>query len=298
MPPLDRRSPEPRNDFVASVIIPAHNEAKVIERCLRSILDASEPGELDIVVACNGCTDATALIAAAVDTSIRVVSTPIASKWGALDLGDAHAATFPRMYVDADVAVSRRAIQSLAASMQRSGAAIGAPALRFPDMTKSSLVVRLFYRGWKQSPYFDDALVGFGFYALSEDGRSRFANFPATMAEDYFLHRLFTVEERHVDQTAWFTPMLPQSLSDIIGVHSRQLGANATLDDFATVEGHDLPQHHRPAVWLPLAARDPRAWTALGVFVAVRLITWAVSVKKRRARNQEWTRDRGTHGSP
>ena len=45
---------------VASVIIPAHDEAGSIERCLTSL--AADPGSdaLDIVVVANGCTDTTA----------------------------------------------------------------------------------------------------------------------------------------------------------------------------------------------------------------------------------------------
>ncbi|MEZ5228713.1 MAG: glycosyltransferase [Acidimicrobiales bacterium] len=294
MPSGDSDS-RPSREYVASVIVPAHNEARVIERCLRSLLDGAAEGELEIVVACNGCTDDTAAIAAAVDPSIRVVSTPVASKWGALDLGDAHASTFPRMYIDADVEVSRRAVQSLAAAMATSGAAVGAPTLRFPDMSTCRLPIRLFYRGWRCSPYFDDRLVGFGFYAISQAGRERFGRFPETMAEDYFLHRLFADEDRTVDPDSWFTPLLPQTLTDIIGVHSRQLVANSTLDAVAEGEGVQLPPHHRPAVWLPRAARDPRRWPALAAFVSVRLVTMAVGARKRRQGEQVWTRDAGTH---
>src|SRR5262245_58336894 len=46
--------------FMASVVIPAHNEARVIERGLSSLLEGARPGELEIVVVCNGCTDDTA----------------------------------------------------------------------------------------------------------------------------------------------------------------------------------------------------------------------------------------------
>ncbi len=296
MPSSDRQTHERADPHVASVIIPAHNEALVIERCLRSILTDHRHGELDIVVACNGCTDDTAAIAAAVDPSITVVSTSEASKWGALDLGDAHAAGFPRMYVDADVAVSPRAIQTLADAMQRNGAAIGAPTLRFPDFSASSMVVRLFYRGWRHSPYFDDKLIGFGFYALSSEGRSRFDTFPETMAEDYFLHRLFTAGERHVDDSSWFTPLLPTTVRDIVAVHARQLAANATLTEFAAGEGHDLPEHHAPATWLPRAARQPAAWPALATFVVLRVVAVLLSVKRRRQRTMSWTRDSSTHG--
>ena len=42
---------------LGSVVIPAHNEAKVIGRCLSGLLEGMAPGELEVIVVCNGCTD-------------------------------------------------------------------------------------------------------------------------------------------------------------------------------------------------------------------------------------------------
>ena len=48
-----------------SVIVPAHNEEKYVERCIRSIRAAagSYEGEIEIIVVCNRCTDNTAKLA-------------------------------------------------------------------------------------------------------------------------------------------------------------------------------------------------------------------------------------------
>lgn len=48
-----------------SVIIPAHNEEKYIDKCLKSILNASEyvTDNVEIIVVANRCTDKTELIA-------------------------------------------------------------------------------------------------------------------------------------------------------------------------------------------------------------------------------------------
>ncbi len=56
-----------------SVIIPAHNEEKYIKRCIDSIRCADEkfPGNTEIIVVCNRCTDRTAEIAE--ESGARVV---------------------------------------------------------------------------------------------------------------------------------------------------------------------------------------------------------------------------------
>ena len=46
-----------------SVIIPAHNEERVIARTLEAMVAGASPGELEIIVVANGCSDATADVA-------------------------------------------------------------------------------------------------------------------------------------------------------------------------------------------------------------------------------------------
>ncbi|MDQ1577463.1 MAG: hypothetical protein QOE21_150, partial [Microbacteriaceae bacterium] len=88
-----------------SVIIPAHNEASVIERTLRPLADVANRGQLEVVVVCNGCTDETAELARNF-TGVTVVEIDEASKSLALNVGDEAATVWPRMYLDADVEIS------------------------------------------------------------------------------------------------------------------------------------------------------------------------------------------------
>ena len=39
---------------LGSVVIPAHNESTAIRRCLDALFAGLAPGELDVVVVCNG----------------------------------------------------------------------------------------------------------------------------------------------------------------------------------------------------------------------------------------------------
>src|SRR5690242_8367538 len=72
----------------ASVVIPAHNEEAVIGPCLATLLGSAEPGEFEVIVACNGCRDATAEIARRWAPTVRVLDLPEANKVLALQAGD------------------------------------------------------------------------------------------------------------------------------------------------------------------------------------------------------------------
>ena len=56
----------------------------------------AEPGEMEIIVVCNGCKDDTADVARAFGDPVKVVETEIPSKIKALNLGDEAATCFPR----------------------------------------------------------------------------------------------------------------------------------------------------------------------------------------------------------
>ena len=95
---------------LASIVIPAHNEEAVLARCLRVLLAGSLPGELDVIVVANACTDRTAEIAR--EAGVRVLETSTPGKANALRLGDAECVTFPRIYVDADIELENSSVRS------------------------------------------------------------------------------------------------------------------------------------------------------------------------------------------
>src|SRR3954471_7426366 len=103
---------------VASIIVPAHNEATTIGRCLDALTDGARPGELEIIVVCNGCTDRTAAEARRFERrGVTVVETDVSSKVSALNLGDAAAHAFPRLYVDADVVIDRASVLTIVSNI-------------------------------------------------------------------------------------------------------------------------------------------------------------------------------------
>ena len=96
-----------------SVIIPAHNEEASIGRCLSALLGSARPGEFEVIVVCNGCSDGTANAARAFGSMVRVVEIEVGSKIIALNLGNKAARFYPRLYLDADLELSTEAARAL-----------------------------------------------------------------------------------------------------------------------------------------------------------------------------------------
>src|SRR4051812_39690548 len=96
-----------------SIIVPAHNESSVIARTLSAWVGSFGSDEIDVIVVCNGCTDDTASVARRFGPVVRVFESGVASKTHALNLGDQVARVFPRIYADADIAITVDAIRAL-----------------------------------------------------------------------------------------------------------------------------------------------------------------------------------------
>src|SRR5579875_1211671 len=130
----------------ASVVIPAHNEQAVITRLLDRLVTESYPGEFEIVVVCNGCTDGTFAAAAGYGPAVRVIDIPEPSKAIALSRGDETATCFPRIYVDADVEIGPADLRALVAALEQPGVHAAGPA-RALARHGVSVLVRAYYSG-------------------------------------------------------------------------------------------------------------------------------------------------------
>ncbi len=276
-----------------SIVIPAHNEAAVIGRCLRALLAGARPGELEVVVVCNGCTDATAEVARGFGEAVRVIETPVASKSSALNLGDAAARGFPRFFVDADVELGIDSLRATADALASGRYLAAAPKLRV-DLSGCSLPVRLYHAIWMELPYVREGMLGSGVYALSEAGRARVGTFPDIIADDDLVRLAFRPEERLSVPGTSFLVTPPKTLRSLIHINvRRRTGAD------------EMRALHRPAfeaetrkqyrAFARLWSR-PGLWPALAVYSAARLAALVGHAwKKRRGRDKEWNRDATTH---
>ncbi|OLR90791.1 glycosyltransferase [Actinokineospora bangkokensis] len=209
-----------------SVVVPAHNEAGVLGRTLRALLDGAAPGELDVVVVANACTDGTADVARAF--GVRVVETAEPGKANALVLGDRACTGFPRLYLDADVELGVASVRLLAASAA-AGALAAAPVPRY-DMAGASRLVAGFHRVFEHLMRDRRGLSGTGAYLLSEAGHARVFPMPRVIADDGYVHRSFTEGEAGAVPGARSLVRPPRTVVATVRRRARVRRGNAELD--------------------------------------------------------------------
>jgi glycosyltransferase involved in cell wall biosynthesis len=270
-------------------VIPAHNEAGVIDRCMRTLAAAASPGS--IVVACNGCTDDTAARArAAGGDRVTVIETEVASKSHALNLGDAAASGFPRFYVDADVILTGEAVAEVAAAMAREpGVLAAAPLIEF-DLSDRPWAVRAFYEVWSALPYCRNGMIGSGVYALSEAGRARFGKFPDITADDAYVRLQFQPHERMTVQTCRFTVTPPKTLGGVVKIKTRAYFGDYELRArFPELFANKQDGHGRALVGL---LKKPGWWARVAVYLYVRMLSRALGYRRFYfGDHRKWERD-------
>lgn len=246
-----------------SVVVPAHNESVGIGRLLRLLTSGTPEGEVEVVVACNGCTDDTVDAARAFE-GVVVIEVPEASKRLALQAGDSVARHPVRAYVDADVAVSRHDLLALVSALTDGVLAAG-PERRL-SLDGADWTVRWYYDVWQLLPQVRDGLFGRGMIVLSPEGHERIRGLPSVLSDDLAISESFAPSERAVVHGAVVVIEGPRTLGDLIRRRVRIATGNSQLDQLGMRSGvartsvQDL---------LRIAAGSPVLAAKVAVFVAV-----------------------------
>lgn len=253
-----------------SVIIPAHNEEKVIATALQELVIGTVGGELEVIVVCNGCTDNTAEVVASFGPAIRCIETEVPSKGNALNLGDAVACGFPRFYQDADVILTLDAIRQVALVLRSGRFLAAAPRMKM-DLGKASWPVRAYYEVWQQLPYVREGMIGVGVYALSEVGRKRFVRFPEIISDDGYIRTLFTIYERTSVESCYSLIRSPVDLEGLIKIKTRsRLGRYELKQKFPEMFRGER-KNYTIAIFGLLS--QIRLWPKLPVYLYLNIIT-------------------------
>ena len=252
-----------------SIIIPAHNEEKVIATTLGVLKAGVVSGELEVIVVCNGCSDNTPEIVASFGTSVSRIETPVPSKTNALNLGDDVASSFPRFYLDADVVLSMGAIREVA-NILRSGRFLAASPKMKMDFRHAPWAVRSYYQIWQQMPYVQEGMIGTGVFALSEKGRARFNNFPEIIADDGYIRSLFKAHERTIVDSCYSLVRSPTNLTGLLKIKTRsRLGGYELKRKYPELQQNEKKKYGAAVVGL---IRQVNLWPMIPMYLYVNMI--------------------------
>lgn len=267
------------------VIIPAHNEEKVIRATIEALFTGVVLGEVELIVVCNGCTDNTSEVVASFGDKVKCVETPIASKTHALNLGDKVATGFPRIYLDADVVLSFEAVQVLASELKK-GVYLAASPVMHMEFHNASSFVKNYYDIWQQLPYVREGMIGTGVFALSEIGRSRFREFPDIIADDGFIRAIFKREERVAVKNCLSVVRSPANLAGLIKIKTRsRLGRYELAEKFPELVRNEKKDYGAAIFSIIIKIEN---WFKIAVYLYVNL--WA------RVRANKYLQERGFTG--
>jgi glycosyltransferase involved in cell wall biosynthesis len=273
---------------VVTVIVPAHNEARVLGRLLGQIVSGAGPGDLDVIVEANGCTDDTAQIAVGYGPMIRAISIPVPSKREALTVGDQAATGFPRLYVDADVELGYSDIRTLELALQRPGVLAVAPQ-RVLALNGRPRLVRWYYELWARLPEVRNGLFGRGVIGVSAAGYARIAALPPLLADDLAVSLAFAPDERLIVEEARAVVHVPRTLGDLL---RRRVRAETGVAQVERTEGAPpSTARTRPSDLMSIVVHEPRMAPHVLLFLAVAVVARSRSRRAMRKQDLTWLRD-------
>jgi hypothetical protein len=272
----------------ASIVIPAHNEQHSIGRLLTTLLKYAHPGEFEIVVVCNGCTDNTARVAREVDPDLRVIEIEQPSKAEALKRGDSEASMLPRIYLDADVELGTADVRALIAPLESGQAEATAPE-RVIRFDRASWLVRGYYDVWTRLPQVQSGLFGRGVVAVSKEGFERTRQLPPVMSDDLAMSEAFDPSARRIVSETQVVIQSPRTMRDLIRRRIRVTTGTAQLDQLGV---RSVAVKTSPGDLLAIMRAHPPTVLHMPIFVGVALAS-RLAARRRVGRGDftTWLRD-------
>lgn len=280
-----------------TVIIPSFNEENYIAACLEALLTQAglpDNHSVQVIVAANGCHDATVSIAqryapefarAGFDYLTLNIAQP--GKTNALNVADGHAEFANRAYLDADVVLGPGFLAELLLALRSEtdpvyiGGSVEVPRSR-------SWVTRAYARIWTNLPFVREGVPGIGFYAFNAAGRARWSEFPEIIGDDRYVRLQFRDSERKRLKATYKWP-LPEGFFNMVKAKRRWSEGNLEVSrKFPELAANDS-QRNTSADGKLLLLRHPISGL---IFVAITLGSKGLAVLQGTRRSQEWRRGR------
>ena len=274
-----------------TIIIPVHNEARVIAATLAALAPIGQSAAAgEVIIACNGCTDGTEAIAQAAAPAARVLSLPERGKAQAINNALAQAAPGAVIVLDGDILVSPQAIDMLAQALAEPGVMAASLHPQFV-LDKASWPVRAYYRAFVGHPYLDQGVGGSGIYGLSAAGRVALGALPAVVADDQYVRCFFPLSAqrrvRHNPADTMLRAMVrpPHSLAALLATERRTRFGVAEVWRLLPGREREISRMTTLRWLLGVALRNPLAGAT---FVVIKAWANATAGQFRPGRNKGW----------
>lgn len=212
---------------MATVIVPAYNESKVIRRCLDSLL--LQEGVDEIIVACNGCRDNTVQIVYQEYPNVICLDIKTPSKVNALNEAEKLVKSWPVIYLDADLQLWPCAVKHALEGMRKNSYLLVSPT-PIMDTSNSSWIVKQYYKTHRQLSYVDEGVIGTGTFIMDKEGRARFGEFPQVINDDHFVRSQFEESELANIPESKVTVTAPRNAWSLIKILTRSNLGNIEID--------------------------------------------------------------------
>lgn len=277
-----------------AVVIPAHNEAAVVGRCLDRLLEGAPPG-IQAVVVSNGSVDDTVLRAQEsvpryrnAGHDLRVETLPVAGKPGAVRHGVSTSSARPLVVLDADVELTGASLKLLARTLQDDSRPLAAVLRADLVASRSTWLVRRWVAVFRELPYARNHMIGSGVVAVNALGAQLLEGLPDVLNDDAWIRQQFSAGQR-APADVTFTVHAPRTLPALVSRRARVTIGNAEMrrlvgtDEAGTGLG-DLVTLVRTR---RVAPSDVAAFVAVTLLVRV-----LVAVRRLRGNSRTWGHDR------
>jgi hypothetical protein len=157
------------------------------------------------------------------------------------------------------------------------------------DLSNSSWGVKAFYDIWLNLPYCKEGMIGSGVYALSEQGRKKFQDFPLIIADDGYIRCLFTGDQRPLSLKCYATVSAPQNLLSLIKISTRsRLGGYELREKFPELLANETKDYKNASMSFLLNVKQ---WAKIGVYIGVNNVTRIRAKSQVKHKFNQWERD-------
>ena len=220
-----------------SIIIPAYDEEKLIGNRIKNLLEPLAPNCNEIIIVCNGCTDATAAQARKIinqlainsehDCHINVVELDIGSKINALNHGINISKNPISVVLDADIEISSADCAELVNFMNNNNLLAASPTPKF-NYKQANWLNKRFYKIVSSSTYNKEHRIA-NVIALSAEAKTKLFPLPNVIADDAYIQRTIGKSDYKLLNTINYTFNCPRTILAMLKVQSRIVRGNLEL---------------------------------------------------------------------